>query len=152
MIVGGFYNHGSNNIHTPSWKGPQRCYRVQGLGRNILPILVDLAMVAHSHMLDAVTFHNEPIIASSMQAFMHHFHQVGGIYALKQSYIVVPLIQDFPTQKELACHVPDKLLLIVQGSGQIFTILDISLDIMVPWLSVNLHFNIHAFFDVHAIG
>ena len=104
MIVGGFYNHGSNNIHTPSWKGPQRCYRVQGLGRNILPILVDLAMVARSYMFNVVTFHGEPIIANSYnllgqrgstgmgfeQAFMHLFHQVvslRGNYASKQSYI-----------------------------------------------------------------
>ena len=66
--------------------------------------------------------------------------------------IMVPLVQDFPTQKELACHAPDKLLLTVQGFEWVFTILDISLDIMVLWLSVNLGFNIHAFFDFHAIG
>ena len=61
-------------------------------------------MMARSHMLDAVAFHGEPIIASShnlssqqgstgmgsKQAFMHLFHQVvslRGIYASKQSYI-----------------------------------------------------------------
>ena len=65
---------------------------------------------------------------------------------------MVPLVQDFPTQKELARHAPDKLLLTIHGSGWVFTILDISLDMMVLWLSVNLNFNIHAFFDVHAIG
>ena len=65
---------------------------------------------------------------------------------------MVPLVQDFPTQKELACHAPDKLLLTVQGFEWVFTILDISLDIMVLWLSINLGFNIYAFFGVHAIG
>ena len=89
---------------------------MQGLGGNILSILIDLATVARPHMLDAVTFHGKPIVAGShdfsgqqgstgmgsKQAFMHPFHQMvslGGIYALKQGYIVVPLIQDFPTQK-----------------------------------------------------
>ena len=65
---------------------------------------------------------------------------------------MVPLVQDFPTQKELAHHAPDKLLLTVHGSKWVFTILDISLDIMVPWLSIDLGFDIHAFFDVHALG
>ena len=112
-------------------------------------------------MLDAVAFHGEPIIVSShnlsgqlgstgigsKQAFMYLFHQVvslGGIYASKQSCIMVPLVQDFPTQKEL-----EKLY---RGSKRVFTILDISLDIMVPWLSVNLIFDIHAFFNVYVIG
>jgi len=42
--------------------------------------------------------------------------------------------------------------LTVCGSEQVFTILDTNLDIMVPWLSIDLNFNIHTFFDVHAIG
>ena len=86
---------------------------------------------------------------------MHLFHQMvslGGIYASKQNCIVVPLIQDFLTQEELACHGLDKLPLIVRGSRWVFTILHISLDIMVPWLSIDLDFNIHQFFDVYAIG
>ena len=65
---------------------------------------------------------------------------------------MVPVVQNFPTQKELAHHTLDKPLLTVRGSRQVFTILDISLDIMVPWLSIDLGFDIHAFFDVHALG
>ena len=107
--------------------------------RNTLSILIDLAMVACPYMLDAVTFHGKPIVAgsydlsgqlgstsmSSKQSFMHLFHQMvslGGIYALKQSCIMVPLIQDFPTQEELACHASDEFLLTIHGSGQVFTI------------------------------
>ena len=47
---------------------------------------------------------------------------------------MVPYVQDFPTLEELAHHAPDKLSLIVRGSRRVFTILNISLDIMVPWL------------------
>ena len=46
----------------------------------------------------------------------------------------------------------DELLFTVCYTGRVFTILDISLDIMVPWLSIGFDFNIHAFFDIHAIG
>ena len=74
------------------------------------------------------------------------------IYALKLSCIVVPFIQDFPTQEELARHAPDKLPLTVHGSRQVFTIPNISLDNMVPWISIDLDFNIHEFFDVYAVG
>ena len=87
----------------------------------------------------------------SVQAFMHLFHQMVSprdIYALKLSCIVVPFIQDFPTQEELARHAPDKLPLTVHGSRRVFTILDISLNIMVSWLSIDLSFDIHAFLDV----
>ena len=80
----------------------------------------------------------------SKQALMHLFYQMAslkGIYASKQSCIVVPLLQDFPIQEELARHVLDKFPLIVHGSW-VFTIL----DIMVPWLLVGFSF------DVHAIG
>jgi len=68
-----------------------------------------LATVAHPDMLDVVAFHGEPIVAKShdfsgqqgsivmgsKQALMHLFHQMvnlGGIYALKQSCIVVPFV------------------------------------------------------------
>ena len=77
-------------------------------------------------MLNIVTFHGKPIVSSfheflsqqestgmgSKQTFMHLFHQMvslEGIYESKQSCIMVPLILDFPTQKELACHALDKL-------------------------------------------
>ena len=126
-------------------------------------------MATRSLMLDAVAFHGEPTIAishnlsgqqgftsiSSKQAFMRLFHQVvslGGIYASKKTCIMVPLVQDFPTQKELARHALDKFHLTVHGFERVFTILDISLDIMAPWLSIDLGLDIHAFFNVHAIG
>ena len=86
-----------------------------------------------------------------MQAFMHLFHQMAslrGIYASKQSCIVVPLIQNFPTQKELACHALDKFPLTVYGFGLVFTIL----DIIVPWLPINFSFDVYTFFNIHAIG
>ena len=91
----------------------------------------------------------------SKQAFMHLFHQMVSlwvVYTLKQSCIIVPLIQDVPTQEELAHHVPDEFLLTVCGSAWVFTIFDISLDIMVPWFPINFDFGIHAFFDIHAVG
>ena len=79
-------------------------------------------MVACLHMLDAVAFHNEPIVAGShnffgqqgptgmgtKQAIMHFFYQMvslKGIYASKQSCVVVPLISDFVTQEKLALFV-----------------------------------------------
>ena len=89
------------------------------------------------------------------QALMHLFHQIvslGNIYASKQGCIVVPLIQDFPTQEKLACHVPNELLFTICSSTWVFTILNISFDIVVPWFSIDLNFNIHAFFNIHAIG
>ena len=54
----------------------------------------------------------------SKQAFIHLFHQMvnlEGIYELKQGCLVVPLVQDFPTKKELAHDAPDELLPIVCG-------------------------------------
>ena len=62
--------------------------------------------MAYPYMLDAVTFHGEPIVASShnlsvqqgsigigsKQALMHLFHQMvslRGVYALKQSCVMV---------------------------------------------------------------
>ena len=86
---------------------------------------------------------------------MHLFHQMvslRGIYASRQSCIVVPLIQDFPTQKELACHTPNEFLLIVCGLRQVFTIFDVSLDIMVPWLPIDFNLNVHTFFNIHEVG
>ena len=77
---------------------------------------------------------------------------LGGIYALKQICIVVPLIQDFPTQEELAYHVTDELLLNVYCPRRVFIIFDISIDIMVPWLPINFNFDVHAFFNVHVVG
>ena len=65
---------------------------------------------------------------------------------------MVPLIQDFTTQKELAHHVPGEFLLIVYGPKLAFTIFDISLDIMVPWLPIDFSLDVHAFFDIHVIG
>ena len=53
------------------------------------------------------------------QALMHLFHQIvklGNIHASKQGCIVVPLIQDLPTQEKLACHVPNELLLTIHSS------------------------------------
>ena len=52
----------------------------------------------------------------------------------------------------MASHAPDKLLFTIHCTGWVFTVLDISPDIMIPWLSVSFDFNIHAFFDIHAIG
>ena len=86
---------------------------------------------------------------------MHLFHQMislGGIYASEQGRIVVPFVQDFFTQEKLAGHALNKLLFIVRCTGWVFIALDISLDIMVPWLSVSFDFDTYAFFDVHAIG
>ena len=128
---------------------------------NILSILIDLATVTYPYMLDEIAFHGKPIAAEShnflgrqrstgmgsKQAFMRLFHQMvslKGIYASKQSCVMVPFVQDFPTQKEL-----EKLY---RGSKRVFTILDISLDIMVPWLSIDFSFDVHAFFDIHAVG
>ena len=142
---------------------------MQELRENILSILVDVATVTHSHMLNVVSFHGEPIVADSHdfldqqrstgigfnKALMHLFHQMAsleGIYASKQSCIVVPLIQDFPTQEELRHHAPNKFPLTIHGSGQVFTIFDISLDIMISWLPIDFSFDAHAFFNVHAVG
>ena len=86
---------------------------------------------------------------------MHLFHQMislGGSYTSKQGRIMVPFVQDFSIQEKLASHALNKLLFTVCCNGQVFAALDISLDIMVSWLSVNFDFDIHAFFDVHAIG
>ena len=66
--------------------------------------------------------------------------------------MVVPFVQDLSTQEKLEGHAPNKLLFTVCCTGRVFTVLDISLDIMVPWLSIGFDFNIHAFFDVHEIG
>ena len=91
-----------------------------------------LGTVACPDMLNAVAFHGEPILVGShdffsqqrstgmgfKQAFMHLFHQMvslRGIYASKQGCIMVPLIQEFPTQEELACHAPNELLLTIRG-------------------------------------
>ena len=86
---------------------------------------------------------------------MHFFHQMvnlGGIYASKQSCVMVPLIQDFPTQEKLARHAPDEFLLTVCGPRRVFTIFDISLEIMVPWLPIDFDFDIHAFFNTQVVG
>ena len=86
---------------------------------------------------------------------MYLFHQMvslGGIYASKQSCIVLPLIQDFPTQEELAYHAPNELLLTVCRPKRVFIIFDISIDIMVPWLPINFNFDVHAFFNFHVVG
>ena len=64
---------------------------------------------------------------------------------------MVPFVQDFFTQEKLAGHAPDKLLFTVYCIRREFTILDISLDIVVLWLSIGFNFDTHAFFDVHAI-
>ena len=65
---------------------------------------------------------------------------------------MVPFVQDFSTQEKLVGHVLDKLIFTVCCTERVFTVLDINLDIMVPWLSIGFDFNTHAFFDVHAIG
>ena len=65
---------------------------------------------------------------------------------------MVPFVQDFPNQEKLASHAQDKLLFTICCTGQVFTILDISLDIMVPWLSIGFDFDTNAFFNVLAIG
>ena len=86
---------------------------------------------------------------------MHLFHQVislRGLYALKQGRVVVPFVLDFSTQEKLASHALDKLLFTIFCIGRVFTVFDISLDIMVPWLSIGFEFNTHAFFDAHAVG
>ena len=86
---------------------------------------------------------------------MHLFHQIislRGIYTSEQGRIVVPFVQDFSTHKKLAGHVVDKLLFTIYCTGQVFTVHDISLDIMIPWLSVVFDFDTHAFFDGNAIG
>ena len=90
----------------------------------------------------------------SKQASIHLFHQMAslrGIHASKQSCIVVPLIQGVPTQEESTYHVLNKFSLTVHNSRLVFTILDISLDIMVPWLPIDLSFDVHAFFDIHVV-
>ena len=91
----------------------------------------------------------------SKQAFMHLFHQMvslRSIYASKQSCVMVPIVQDFPTQEKLAHHFPDEFLLTVYGPERVFTIFDISFDIMVPWLPIDFNFNVLTFFDIHAVG
>ena len=45
---------------------------------------------------------------------------------------MVPLIQNFPTQEKLARQALDEFLHIICGPKWVFTIFDISLDIMVP--------------------
>ena len=37
----------------------------EGVGEHILPILIDLAIVARPLMFNAVAFHGEPIVADS---------------------------------------------------------------------------------------
>ena len=86
---------------------------------------------------------------------MHLFHQIislEGIYASKQGRIVVPFVYDFSTQEKLADQAPDKLLFTVRFTERVFIVLDISLDIMVPWLSINFDFDTYASFNVYAIG
>ena len=78
--------------------------------------MIDLAVVACPDMLDAVAFHGKLIVANShdfsgqlgstvmgsKQAFMHFLYQMvrlGGIYASKQSFIVVPLYKTSPLKK-----------------------------------------------------
>ena len=126
-------------------------------------------MVARPHMFDSVAFHGEPIVTGThnflgqqgstgmgfKQALKRLFHQMvslGVIYESKKICVMVPLIQDFPTQEKLSRHVPDEFLLVVYGLRQVFTIFDISLDIMVPWLPIDYSFDVHAFFNIHAIG
>ena len=65
---------------------------------------------------------------------------------------MVPLIQEFPTQEELACHAPNELLLTICGPRWVFTIFEISLDIMTPWLPIDFILDVHVFFDIYAIG
>ena len=65
---------------------------------------------------------------------------------------MVPLIQNFPTQEKLARQALDEFLHIICGPKWVFTIFDISLNIMVPWLPINFSFNVHVFFDIHAVG
>lgn len=122
---------------------------MQGLERNILPILIDLATMARPHILDEIILNGEPIVANfhnflsqygstsigSKQALMHLFHQMAslnGIYASKQGFIAVPLIQDFPTKEKLAHHGPNEYILTTYNPRQVFTILHVSLDIVVP--------------------
>ena len=136
---------------------------------NILSILIDLATVTYPYMLDEIAFHGKPIAAEShnflgrqrstgmgsKQAFMRLFHQMvslKGIYASKQSCVMVPFVQDFPIQEKLARHVPNEFLFTIYGPRQVSTIFNISLDIMVPWLSIDFSFDVHAFFDIHAVG
>ena len=42
--------------------------------------------------------------------------------------------------------------LIVHGSKRVFTIFDISLDIVVLWLPIDFSFDVHAFFHVYVVG
>jgi len=91
----------------------------------------------------------------SKQALKRLFHQMvslGVIYESKKSCVMVPLIQDFPTQEKLSRHVPDEFLLAICGLRRVFTIFDISLDIMVPWLPTDFNVDIHALFDIHVVG
>ena len=64
---------------------------------------------------------------------------------------MVPLIQDFPTQEELACQALDELLLTIRGPRQVFTIFDRSLDIMTPWLPIDFSFDVHVFFKIYVV-
>ena len=75
-----------------------------------------------------------------------------GIYASEQGRIVVPFLQDFSTQEKLVGHALNKLLFIIYCTERVFIALDISLDIIVPWLFVGFDFDTHPFFNVHAIG
>ena len=65
---------------------------------------------------------------------------------------MVPFVQDFPTEEELVCHAPNELLLTICGPRRVFTILDISLDIVVLWLPFDFNVDFHAFFDIHVVG
>ena len=114
-------------------------------------------MVVRLDMLNVVSFHGEPIVTGTdnfsgqqgstgmgfKQVLKRLFHQMvslGVIYESKKICVMVPLIQDFPTQKKLSCHVLDEFLLAVCGLRRVFTIFDISLDIMVPWLPIDFDF------------
>ena len=65
---------------------------------------------------------------------------------------MVPFVQNFSIQETLVGHALDKLLFIVHCIGRVFSILDISLNTMVPGLFVGFDFDTQAFFNVHTIG
>ena len=52
----------------------------------------------------------------------------------------------------VACQAPDELLLTIRGPKQVFTIFDISLDIMTPWLPIDFNFDVHVLFKIYAVG
>ena len=159
MSICSFGLYGSNYIYSSRGKGSRRGHDIQRMWRSIDIVRERLTLVAFPYMDAKITFHGEPVITCpqdlpghsmpvgvcskrALMDFLDHVICLLGIHTSQECHVVISLIQCASAHEETGCQPPQCPFIVVGNLCRVFFAFDISLDVVIPGLSVPFLFHL----------